>query len=338
MTGKEDRAPNIRDVARVAGVSHQTVSRVLNDHPSIRPETRDRVKASMAELNFRPNPNARRLVTRRSGMIGVLTSHLSNYGPATSIQALESAARGEGYLVTVTNIASTREPDIRSALDHLMGQSVEGLVVVAPQVSVFDVIRDMSIDVPLVSLEQSHSPARHGAWVDQETGARAAVRHLVDLGHEDIIHIAGPQNWIEAESRMQGYIRELDRADLSVRAPILGDWTASFGYRAGRELLRMRDFTALFAGNDQMALGFVHACRDAAVRVPEDVSVIGFDDIPEAEHFYPRLTTMRQDFCEVARRAVASLLSQLGGDRPEDADPIVPELIVRDSTSVAIPT
>jgi DNA-binding LacI/PurR family transcriptional regulator len=160
-----------------------------------------------------------------------------------------------------------------------------------------------------------------------------AVRHLIGLGHTEILHISGPQDWIEAEARMQGYLQELGEADLRTRSPILGDWTAHFGYYAGLELLRFRDFTAVFCGNDQMALGFMHACREVGLSVPGDISVVGFDDMPEAAHFLPPLTTIRQDFGEIGRRAVQQLLGELQGGQPIANEPIVPELVIRSSTA-----
>lgn len=330
------RAPNIRDVARLAGVSYQTVSRVLNDHPSIRPATRDRVVSAIAELGYRPNPAARALVTSRSRTIGVLSSQTSQYGPATSIAAIELAARDAGYRSSVTTIATTDVTSIRAALDYLLSQSIEALVVIAPQQRVLDVITELSIDVPYVTLQTSDVTERHGMTTDQVLGARLATRHLIDLGHSEILHISGPQDWIEAEARMQGYLHEINAADLRTRAPILGDWSAHFGYYAGLELLRFRDFSAVFASNDQMALGFMHACREMELRIPEDISVVGFDDIPEAAHFAPPLTTVRQNFAEIGRRAVALLLGELKGAQPEH-ELVVPELIVRQSTAAPPP-
>ncbi len=327
------RAPNIRDVARVAGVSYQTVSRVLNDSPNIRPETLARVRAAIDELGYRPNQAARALVTSRSRTIGVLASQTVHYGPATSIQAIESAAREAGYRLSITNISSSEYASIKSGLDYLMSQSVEALIVIAPQVRVFEAITDLQVGVPYVTLESTGSDAKHSLWVDQVTGARMATRHLIDLGHEEIMHISGPQDWIEAEARMQGFLRELDDADLRTRAPILGDWTAHFGYYAGLELLRYRDFTAVFCGNDQMALGFIHACRESGLDVPGDISVVGFDDIPEAAHFAPPLTTVRQNFAEIGRRSIELLLGELRGDTDLSHEPVRPELIVRHSTA-----
>lgn len=333
MEPEKVRAPNIRDVARLAGVSYQTVSRVLNEHPSIRESTKQRVLDVITEIGYRPNQAARALVTSRSRTIGVLTAQTAYYGPTTSVTAIEHAAREAGYRITVTSIASSDFPSIRTALDQLLMQAVEALVVIAPQVRVLEAIREMHIDVPYVTLQNADvGGAEHSMSIDQVAGARMATQHLIDLGHTEIMHISGPQDWIEAEARMQGYLETINAADLRTRAPILGDWSAHFGYYAGLELLRFRDFTALFASNDQMALGFMHACWDSGLSVPGDISVVGFDDIPEAAHFYPPLTTIRQSFTEIGRRAVSLLLAELRGVEVDHAQ-IMPELIVRQSTA-----
>ena len=335
MDADKGRAPNIRDVARQAGVSYQTVSRVLNDSGSVQLGTRARVLAAIDELGYRPNPAARALATSRSKTIGVLSSQNALYGPSTSIQAIEVAARASGYRLSVTSIDSSEYESIRSGLDYLLGQSIDALVVLAPQVRVFDAIREASIGIPLVTLEATALDPGHGLSVDQERGARMAVRHLIDLGHTEIVHIGGPADWIEASARFEGYAGELRDAGLRHRPAVVGDWTAQFGYLAGGELLRDRDFTAVFCGNDQMALGFMHACREAGVRVPEDVSVVGFDDTPESPHFAPALTTIRQNFVEIGRRAVALLVAELDGTPGPGHQPIEPELIIRASTGPA---
>ena len=239
--------PTLADVARESGVSTITVSRVLNDSPSIRPETLQRVRDAIAELGYRPNQAARELVTSRSRTIGVLGAQTVHYGPATSLHAIETSAREAGYRLSITNISSSDYTSIKSGLDYLMSQSVEALIVIAPQVRVFEAINDLQVGVPYVTLEATGLGTSHSLWVDQVTGARRATKHLIDLGHTEIMHISGPQDWIEAEARMQGFLRELSDADLRTRAPILGDWTASFGYYAGLELLRFRDFSAVFA-------------------------------------------------------------------------------------------
>jgi DNA-binding LacI/PurR family transcriptional regulator len=332
MDAEKGRAPNIRDVARAAGVSYQTVSRVLNDSPSIRPSTREQVLRVIEELGYRPNPAARALVTSRSGIIGVLSSQSALYGPTTSIQAIEVAARSAGYRLSVTSISTSDPESIRAGLDFLLSQSIEALVVLAPQVGVFEALTEMSIDVPFVTLEAPGLDPGRSISVDQTRGARMAVHHLIELGHTEIVHLAGPLDWLEAQSRLEGYRAELLATGLRPRDPIVGDWTADFGYRAGRGLLAARDFTAVFCGNDQMALGVLHAFREAGVDVPGELSVVGFDDTPEAAHFAPALTTIRQNFLEIGNRAVALLLAELGGETNLDHEPIAPELVVRAST------
>lgn len=330
----KSRPPSIRDVARLANVSHQTVSRVLNRHPSVRPETKLSVLNAMETLQYRPNRAARTLVTSRSRTIGVLSASSSWYGPAASIQAIEEAAREVGYLVNTTNCDGGNFESILDALRHLNNQAIEGLVVIAPQVRVFDAIEQMSLGIPFVSLQNDERLPGKVLSVDQMAGARFATRHLLDLGHRRVYHFAGPQDWIEAKARMRGFLSEMAAVNASMTAPILGDWSAEFGYHAGRELLRKRDFTAVFSANDQMALGLMHAVRDASLDVPRDVSIVGFDDVPGAAHFWPPLTTVRQDFGELGRRAVALLLDDITGDGEGYGGMIIPSLIVRASTAL----
>jgi len=331
----KDRAPSIRDVARLAGVSYQTVSRVLNNHPSIREATKARVTEVMEEIQYRPNQAARMLVTRRSRTIGVLSASNGQFGPASAMAAIEGAARQAGYYVNTANLVAVDPESIAGALGHLMEQAIEGLVVIAPQVRVFDEIARMSIDVPYVSLQSTGHDQHRPLAIDQVAGARMATRHLVELGHREILHLAGPQDWIEAEARMRGFLDEIDRAELNTNPPILGDWTADFGYRAGLELLRTREFSAVFAANDTMALGLLHAFRVAGLEIPRDMSVVGFDNIPEAQHLWPPLTTIRQDYAEIGRRAVEVLLGKVRGQAVAQRVQVMPELVVRGSTGPA---
>ncbi|TDW48315.1 LacI family transcriptional regulator [Curtobacterium sp. PhB42] len=305
---QQPRSPSIRDVARIAGVSHQTVSRVLNNSDAIRDATRDKVLAAMEQLQYRPNRAARALVTSRTHTIGVLTARRAHYGPAVALQAIEDAAMLRGYSVTTANIAEATDTAVREGLGHLLDLDVEGIVVIAPQQRVFDLIEELGIRTPYVTMRASVGEDPTALWVDQMEGARLATEHLLDLGHEYIRHIAGPQDWIEADARMQGFLRAM----------------------SDRELLRWRDCTAVFCSNDQMALGVMHAARSYGLDVPGDLSVVGYDDIPEAKHFWPPLTTVQVDFAELGRRCVDLLLP--GDDellRPID---IVPQLVVRAST------
>ena len=338
------RAPNIRDVARLAGVSHQTVSRVLNNAESIRPATRARVLAVIEQLGYRPNQAARALVTSKSRTIGVLSSHTAHYGPTTSLHAIEEAARSADYFVTAVNLVETDLDSVTAGLRHLMARAIEGLVVIAPQAMVLEAFDDLSLTIPVVTLDSTAQlsgadatesfASGHSLSVDQIAGARMATRHLIDLGHRRIRHVAGPQGWTEAAAREQGFAQEMIGAGLSVPLSIVGDWTSQRGYAIGRELVRDRDFTALFVANDQMALGISHAFHDAGLSLPGQVSIVGFDDVPEARYFWPALTTVRQDFAELGRRSIALLLDELQGKSDLDHGKILPELIVRASTGV----
>lgn len=333
MEPSKVRAPNIRDVAKLAGVSYQTVSRVLNENPSIRDSTKQRVLDVIKEIGYHPNQAARALVTSKSRTIGVLAQQTAYYGPTTSMTAIEQAAREAGYRLSITNVSSGDYSAIKTGVDYLLSQSIEALVVIAPQVRVFEVLKELPISVPYVTLQSTDLGGMKSMSVDQVAGARLATRHLIEQGHTEIMHLSGPQDWIEADARMQGFLEEITEAELRTRAPVLGDWSAHFGYYAGLELLRYKDFTAVFAGNDQMALGFMHACREMNLDIPGDISIVGFDDIPEAAHFAPPLTTIRQNFPEIGRRAVSLLLAELRGDAAVVHDQIVPELVVRESVA-----
>jgi DNA-binding LacI/PurR family transcriptional regulator len=314
------------DVAERAGVSHQTVSRVLNDFPGIRPETRDRVVAAIADLGYRPNKAARALVTSRSRAIGVLVPATTDFGPTSSLHAIERAVRQAGYqpLVTSTPIEADA---VRESLDFLLDQSIEALVAIAPYRVVLDRLSDLHPGLPVVTLQTGDA----GAGIDQAAGARLAVRHLVDLGHRTIQQLAGPDDFLEAGVRRRAVDEELAVHHLAPLPVLTGDWSADSGYAAGASLDPAA--TAVVCGNDQMALGLIHALADAGRVVPRDVSVVGFDDIPESAHSLPPLTTIHQDFEEVGRRAVAALIQLLDAGAEVAADPIVPTLVVRGSTA-----
>lgn len=324
------RTVGVRDVAALAGVSRQTVSRVLNDHPDVAPETHERVRAAMAELGYRMNNAARALGTRRSRTLGVLASDALQYGPSRSIAALESSARGAGYWVSAAFADAGDADAVVSAVDHLIAQGVEGIVVVAPHARTLEALDALRIGVPVVTL---HSAGRgaHGLSVDQAAGARLAVAALADAGHTRIAHLAGPTDWLEAESRAEGFAAELAARGLAAGPVIAGDWSAGSGYAAVAEI-RAAGATAVFAANDQMALGLLGGLHEAGLSVPRDISVVGFDDIPDSAYYWPKLTTVRQDFDELARRAVAAAV---GGAEPAAGDlaPVAPVLIPRDSVA-----
>lgn len=331
---EHQRAASMRDVAALAGVSHQTVSRVINGHPSIRESTRQRVRAAMDQLHYRPNRAARALVTARSRTIGVLsTSAAALYGPVSSINAIQDAGRAAGYSVAVAQLPDLTAASISAGLDHLLAQSVEGIVVIAPQEVVLDRLSREQLGVPYVTLLGGPSTVQRELTVDQVSGARAATRHLIGLGHTRIVHLSGPLEWFEAEARVHGYRTELAAAGLTPEPVLEGAWTAESGYRLGRQVLDDPGVTAVFASNDQMALGVYHAARERGLGIPEQLSVVGFDDIPEAAHFWPPLTTVLQDFTELGRRSVESLVAEIEGGEEATGLSLQPELIVRSSTA-----
>jgi DNA-binding LacI/PurR family transcriptional regulator len=326
------RAPNIRDVARCAGVSYQTVSRVLNHSAGIRPQTRQRVLDAIAELGYRPNQAARALVTSRSQVIGVLVAtRAAAYGVQKMVYEIEDAAGDAGYRVAIATCLSD-DVSVRDAVDRLVAQAVEALVVVGPQAGVFSRLTANPLAIPFVMVASDRHDDLSVSF-DQVEGARIATRHLIELGHTRILHLAGPVGWVEADARMRGYLAELADHGLDPRPVIRCEWTADSGYRAACEVLGTTDVTAVFCSNDQTALGLLHALHESGRRVPQDVSVIGFDDVPDSAHYRPPLTTIRQDFAVAGQRAVGMLLAQLRAAPPPPADPVRPRLVVRDSTA-----
>lgn len=329
------RAPVMADVARLAGVSHQTVSRVLNSHPSVTQGTRARVEAAIAQLGYRRNTAARALVTRETSTLGVVSVDTTHYGPASTLFAIEGAARAAGYFVNFVSLREVDRAHMKAALDHLMAASVDGIAVIAPVRAAVEALRGLSTDVPLVEVETSDLYTDGAVVVDQVFGGRAATRHLLDLGHRAVLHVAGPRDWLEAEARARGWRAESAEAGREMRPVLVGDWTARSGYTAGREIAAMvsrGEVSAVFVANDQMALGVLRALHEAGCSVPMDVSVVGFDDVPEAGYYVPPLTTVRQDFPEVGRRCISDLLHKIAGRDSEARTAIQPELIVRAST------
>ncbi|GAA1751000.1 LacI family DNA-binding transcriptional regulator [Streptomonospora arabica] len=334
------RSPVMADVARLAGVSHQTVSRVLNGHPNVRAETQARVQSAIEELGYRRNSSARALVTRRTGVIGVVAFDTTHYGPAQTLSGIEHAARADGYFLSVVTLQTVTREAVSEAMDYLAQQSVEGYIVIAPKRAVVEGLADQPAERPVVAVEGGEAPDLPVVCVDQVGGGYLATRHLLDLGHRTVHHIAGPGDWLEAEGRIAGWRRALEEAGAPVPDPLHGDWRPRSGYRIGAQLAEEREATALFVANDQMALGALRALGEAGVRVPDDVSVIGFDDIPESEFFTPPLTTVAQDFSEVGRRGIGLLIDLL--EDPTDTVPMTParsvvpaRLVTRVSTAPA---
>ncbi|MBR7742040.1 LacI family DNA-binding transcriptional regulator [Phycicoccus sp. BSK3Z-2] len=333
MTVEEGRRPVLADVARVAGVSHQTVSRVVNGADHIRPATRDKVLAAIDELGYRPNTTARALVRGRSGIIGVVATAAVEFGTASIERTIELAASEAGFLATSVNLPELTPKAFARAAEHLRTLGVEAVVMVVGHDEALRLARAQTVGVPVVIAQGDLGEGAAGVGVDQVAGSRAATRHLLDLGHRAVVHVAGPLDWAEARARLEGWRATMHEAGLAAEDPLVGDWSSQSGYEAGLLLRDRPDVTGVVAANDQMALGVLRALHETGRRVPHDVSVVGFDDIPEAGYLLPPLTTVRQDFAAIGRRAVETVRHLVDGGSPEPAPLLVPELVVRESTA-----
>jgi DNA-binding LacI/PurR family transcriptional regulator len=322
------------DVAQLAGVSHQTVSRVLNDHPNVTERTRLRVRAAIAELGYRPNRAARVLATGKSQVIGVVTQSSTLYGPASTLTAFTRAAIAAGFTVNVATVGALKQGPMREAVDHHLDQRVAGLVVIAAIDSANDVLDEIPGDIPLVCIDGDPRSQAEIVTVDQEAGGYDATRHLLDAGHSTVWHVSGPEDWFDSRGRVAGWRRALAEAGAEIPPLLAADWSAASGYRAGQMLNRMSEVTAIFAANDHIALGLLRALHERGRRVPADVSVVGFDDVPEAAFYIPPLTTIRPDFNAVAAACLDLLLTQINsGTRGGDCRLIPPALVSRDSVA-----
>ena len=321
------------DVAHAAGVSHQTVSRVLNGHSGVRPATRARVLQAVEQLGYRPNLAARALASRRSGVIGILAMETTLFGPATTLYAVERAARREGRFVSVASVDAPTPESVHEAVEHLLAQDVEGLLAIAPLEGAVQALDVVPQDVPVVVVEGGDHGRHSAVSVDQVGGAARATEHLLAQGAATVVHVAGPAEWFEARGREQGWRQALAAHGIAAPELLRGDWSAASGYAVGQHLAERADVRAVFFANDQMALGALRAFHEGEVRVPDDVLVAGFDDIPEAAYLTPPLTTVRQDLLAVGRHAVDLLLETIAQGPLSPRSVVVPaELVMRQST------
>ncbi len=329
---KPTREAAMTDVAALAGVSHQTVSRVLNDHPNVKEQTRARVRAAITELGYRPNRAARVLATGTSNVIGVVSRSSTLYGPAATLAALAEAALQHGFTVNVESVRTLDRRPVADAIGRHLDQRVAGLVVIAPVESANEALDEVPDDVPLVSIDGDPDRPTELVTVDQEAGGYAATKHLLEAGHRTVWHVSGPSDWFDSRGRIAGWRRALTEAGAEIPPLMPADWSAASGYQTGQILARMNDLTAVFAANDHLALGILRALHERGRRVPEDISMVGFDDVPEAEYFIPPLTTIRPDFGAVATASLDLLLAQIKtGRRQGERRVLAPQLIVRNS-------
>jgi DNA-binding LacI/PurR family transcriptional regulator len=334
--GRRVRRPGGTDVARLAGVSQKTVSRVFNDEPNVTEDTRNRVLVAARELGYRPNGAARALLTGRSYRIGVVSLGAAYFGQSSLLVALEQAARGSSYTLSIANTFEADPSGLAAAAGHLLAEGVDALILSEP---IDDRGEPLEVDVPVLML--GTAPAVRAPVVlsvhasEGGEAAASATRYLLELGHATVHHIAGPRRWWAARERAENWRGALAAAGAEVPEPFEGDWSPESGFRIGQVLARDGDVTAIFAANDEMAIGAIHALHEAGRRVPEDVGVIGFDDIPVAAHITPPLTTFRSDNVALAAASFRYLTGYLADPETEPAPPPrhKHDLVIRNSTA-----
>ncbi|MFE1646894.1 LacI family DNA-binding transcriptional regulator [Microbacterium sp. P01] len=321
------------DVARHAAVSAQTVSRVSNGHTNVDDSTRDRVLRSMRALGYRPNGAARALKSGRFHTVGVIMFTLETLGNVRTLDAIAVEAARADYSVTLMPVPDPTIGAVSGAYRRLTQQAVDGVIIIF-EASLLDRVEiSLPPGLPVVVIDSNAGSGYPVVDTDQAQGARVATEHLLSLGHPQVWHIAGPTTSFSASHRADSWRSTLRRAGIAPPEEFYGDWTTDSGYRIGRELGAREDVTAIFAANDQMALGAMRALHELGRDIPGDVSVVGFDDMDEARDFWPPLTTVHQSFREVGRLAMERLLAQIADPGAGVGTTFIPtELVVRDST------
>lgn len=322
------------DVARRAGVSQKTVSRVVNNAPHVRPDVRAKVNAVIEELGYRPNVAARALARQRTHTIGMLAVAASLTGPARRLFSVDQASRRLGYTVALATVPDLAPRSVAEAVESLLDRGVEGMVIEIPN-HLVRLDTSLLADLPVVTSAGRIPGLRRQTVidVDQVSSAQELTDHLLRLGHRTVFHIAGPRDWDAAEKRLQGWRRALRAAGAPVPRVLYGDWSARAGYLQGRKLAARTDVTAVFAANDHMAMGLLRALSEAGRRVPEDVSVFGYDDVPEAEFQMVPLSTVAIDAAQTAERILDELISMIEGSEPAAVEiDLDCQLIIRAST------
>jgi LacI family transcriptional regulator len=335
MSELTSKQVTLHDVAERAGVSHQTVSRVINEHPNVSNGTRRRVLRAIKELNYKPNRAARSLVTNRSHTLGVMCLGISHYGLFRTTASVEQTAKALGYNIQSESIIDPTIELIHETIQHLTSWMVDGIILIAPSLDFVqkEVVQLMG-DIPFVQIRAQIGVPNHSVVIDQHKGGQIITEHLLALGHRHIGEISGPLDWFDARARHQAWESALHNAGLEPGPSLEGRWTSESGYNLIRQLLKLDDqCTAVVVGNDEMALGVLCALHEDGIRVPNDMSIVGFDDIPEAAYFAPPLTTIRQDYEEIGKQSVEYLVDIINNPKMLPHQRVLqPVLIERKST------
>ncbi|MGC5014256.1 LacI family DNA-binding transcriptional regulator [Streptosporangium sp. DT93] len=334
---RRDAAPSIRDVAAAAGVSYQTVSRVLNESPRVSPVTRQSVLEAIGRLGYRPNRAARALGSGRASAVTVVTSETTLYGYACTLQGVEEAARVAGLAVGVRVIESDRAADVRNAAEYVSDPSAGGIVVVAFDRAGSALLRALPESVPAVAAIEAGAAVPVGRTticLDERLAAADATRHLLSLGHGTVHHVSIPSE-NTGSGRQAGWRDALGDAGAAVPPVVTAGWDARSAYEAGRRLAADPGVTAILCGNDDTALAVRRALYDAGRDVPGEVSIVGFDDVPGSAYWTPALTTVRMDFAALGRACLAAVVAEVTGLPQPPVSLVAPNLVVRESTAPA---
>jgi LacI family transcriptional regulator len=334
----------IYDVAERAGVSRQTVSRVLNNRQDVSDETRKKIKEIMAELNYQPNAVAQSLSRQKSFLFGVVTSGLKFFGPSRTLSGITSKAEELGYGLLLKELANSNSSNVVPLLQWFKSHQVDGIIWAAPEIEDNRYwLKDIFplIDIPIIFLTMEEQKNVTIVTTDNFSGAKVATEHLIQQGRKNIGHISGPLDWWEARQRKKGWEIALTEAgcEVSDRMWTQGNWSSKSGKSAFLELIeKFSEMDGIFVGNDQMALSVLRSAQEIGKRIPQDLSVIAFDGTAESEFYYPPLSTVSQNLDELGRVAVAELVSQIEQKLSENivVEPkyitIQPELIIRQSS------
>jgi len=340
-----NKRATIKQVAKAAGVSTQTVSRVINDRPDVSPETRGRIQQVIVELDYQPSALARSLIQQRSYTLGVVTAGLKFIGPSRTLNGIANKAEELGYALLLEEMLQFDTDNIKPLLQNLLARHVDGIVWAVPEVGdnrrwVGEILND--VPVPVVFLTMQPRPGVSTVAVDNYVGGTLATRHLLEQGCRRIGHISGPQDWWETRQRKQAWQDTLQKAGIpaSDKACTEGNWSSSSGEAAFAQLLESYPgMDAVFVGNDQMALTVLQVAHRRGLRVPQDLAVIGFDNMVESAYFWPALSTINHNLYEMGCRAVQETVEQIEAvHRDDKLEPqnilLSPELIVRESSAI----
>jgi LacI family transcriptional regulator len=338
------RKVTIRDVAAAAGVSHQTVSRVLNDRPDVAEETRRRVRQVIEELSYQPSAIARSLIQQRSFTLGIVTAGLKYVGPSRTLNGITEQAEEMGYTLLLKELPRFDTNDVQPLLNSLRARQVDGIIWAVPEIgSNRDWLQSQppEFPIPMIFLTMQTRSDLLIVSVDNYTGGRIATEHLLEQGYRHIGHISGPLDWWEARQRKAGWQDALSEVGIQVADHHWesGNWSSASGEQAVRKLLDgYPEMEAVFVANDQMALSVLQVTCEKGLQVPQDLAVVGFDGIPEAAYYWPPLTTVYQDQQKLGGTAVRELVQIIEATQQNKAvvEPqtilLQPELIARQSS------